>query len=287
MASIITNNQLIAAPPTSPIRYGLFTAAQGPLVLDTRGIGSGLSFLTDHCGGAEVYDANCTTHPVKEFVEGSDLLEAEPFWIYSAKHCGAVGRTPEEMEQAIRTQLLAGEQTQVEGVVWDGGAVANSPALTTSGATVVTPLDTGAGAAIAALENAAYQVYGYNGMIHMNTQGYGALAYSNMLEHRGAQLTTPLGTVLSIGAGYGITGPADVAPDAGFVWAFMTSTTTVWRSEVNVPDIRQTFNRTTNQYTALAERVYAVTWDCPETFAVQVPVAAPAVGTEPAVPVIP
>jgi hypothetical protein len=284
MASIISNNQLIAAPPTSPIRYGLFTAAQGPLLLDVRGIGAGLSFLTDHCGGAEVYDANCSTHPVKEFIEGSDLLEAEPFWIYANKHCGPVGRSPEEMAQAIRTQLMAGEQTQVESVVWDGGAVANSPALTTSGATVVTPLAPGAGAAIAALENAAYGMQGYNGVIHINTQGYAALAYADLVEHRGAQLTTPLGTVLSIGAGYGITGPDGVAPDDGFVWAFMTSTTTVWRSEINVPDVRQTFDRINNQYNALAERVYAVTWDCPETFAVQVPVAAPAVATTPAVP---
>jgi hypothetical protein len=284
MAAIITNNELIPAPPVAQLRYGLFTAAQGPLTLGTRGIGAGIQFITDHCGGAEVYDANCDTHPTKEFVEGSDILEAEPFWIYANKHCGPVGRTPEEMERAVREQLISGEQTQVEGVVWDGGAIANTPALTTSGATVVAPLAPGAGAAIAALENAAYQVMGYNGVIHVNTQAYAALAYSNLVEHDGPRLVTPLGTVLSIGAGYDITGPDGVAPEAGFVWAFMTSQTTIWRSEITVPDIRETFDRELNQYNAVAERVYAVTWDCPETFAVQVPVAAPAVATAPAVP---
>lgn len=277
MASIISNNQLIPAPPLGTLRYGLFAAASGPLSLGVRGIGAGISFLSDHCGGAEVYDANCETHPVKPFIEGSDLLEAEPFWVIAKKHCGSVGRTPEEIETAVRTQLLAGEQTQVESILWDGGAVGNEPALTTSGATIVTPLAEGAGAAIAALENAAYQVYGYTGMIHVNQQAYAALSYANLVERSGSRRVTPLDTVLSFGAGYGVTGPDGVDPDPGFVWAFMTTQTTVWRSEINVPDIRQTFDRAFNQYNALAERVYALTWDCPETFAVQVPIAAPAV----------
>lgn len=283
--AIIANQQQIAAPPTSPIRYGIFAALQGPFTLDTRGIGSGLQYVTDHCGGAELYDANCTTNPAKEFVEGSDIIAADPFWVVSAKNCGAVGRTPGEMETGIREQLLAGEQSAVESAVWDGGGIGATPNLTGSGATIVTPTAPGAGAAIAALEAAGYgSMFGYNGVIHINTAAYAALAYSNVMERSGARWQTPLGTTLSIGAGYDITGPGDVAPEPGFVWAFMTSTTSLWRSEVMVPDIRRTFNRVTNQYTAVAERVYAVAWDCPMTFAVQVPVAAPATALAPEVP---
>lgn len=284
MAAILTNNQLIDAPPISPIRYGLFTAAQGPFNLDVRGIGAGISFLTDHCGGSELYDANCLTNPTKVFVEGSDTMAAEPFWVYAKKHCGAAGRTAQEIEQAVRQQLISGEQNDVENAVWTGGGIGVAPSLIAAGATIVTPSAPGAGAAIAALEEAAYDTFGYNGVIHINTRGYAALAYSQMLVRDGAQLKTPIGTVYSIGSGYGINGPADVAPAAGFVWAFMTSTTSVWRSEIMVPPVLDTFDRTLNQYNAVAERVYAVTWDCPEVFAVQVPVAAPAVATAPAVP---
>jgi hypothetical protein len=43
-------------------------------------------------------------------------------------------------------------------------------------------------------------------------------------------------------------------------------------------------NRTTNQLTGIAERVYAATWTCDVVHAVQVPIAAPAVATAPAVP---
>lgn len=275
-------NQLVDAPTVGPLRYGLFSVANFQ-TLDTRGIAAGISFLTDHCGGALPYDANCATHPTKEFVEGADLLEAEPFWVYAKKHCGTVGRTAQEMDNAARQQLISGEQTVVEDIVWDGAGLANvGPALTTSGATVVVPTAGGAGAAIAALEEAAYNVYGYAGVIHLDQRAYAALAYSNLLVRDGAMWRTPLGTKLSFGAGYDVTGPDGVAPAAGFTWAFMTSDVTVWRSEIMVPDVMATMDRTLNQWTATAERVYAVTWDCPETFAVQVPTAAPATVTAPA-----
>ncbi len=44
-----------------------------------------------------------------------------------------------------------------------------------------------------------------------------------------------------------------------------------------VPDVTMTMDRVANQYMGLAERVYAHTWLCDSVFAVQVPVAAPAV----------
>ena len=278
-------NQLVDAPPVGQLRYGLFSVASSN-TLDVRGIGAGISFLTDHCGGAQVYDANCVTHPTKVFVEGSDLIEAEPFWVYAKKHCGTVGRTASEMDGAVRQQLLSGEQTVVEDVLWDGGGLTNvGPSLTGSGATVVTPTADGAGAAIAALEAAAYGAPmgpGYRGVIHVNVSAYAALAYSGILHQEAGVWRTNMGTAVVFGAGYDITGPADVAPAAGFAWAFFTSAVHMYRSEIMVPDVTQTMDRTLNQWTATAERVYAVTWECPETWAVQVPVAAPAVATAPA-----
>jgi hypothetical protein len=287
MATIIDNNQLIAAPPVGLLRYGLFSAAGAILPMDTRIIASGLSFFADHCGDGATYDQTCTVNPVKPFNEGSDLMEADPFWVLARKRCGAVGRTGEEMLAAVRQLLGTREQQLVEEVVWDGGALTTAtPTLTGSGATIVVPGAAGAGAAIAALEEAFYDTYGYVGTIHVNTQAYAAAAYSELVERsNGGVLTTPLGSVWSFGSGYGITGPADVAPAAGFVWAFMTGKTTIWRTEIlPQPDPRQTLDRSLNQWDVVAERVYAVTWDCPEVVAVQVPIAAPAVATAPAVP---
>lgn len=280
---------LVEAPPVAALRYGVFAAARVTEVNDqeqqARLWGSGYSYLTDHCGGAVAYDDTCAAQPVKEFVEGSDLIEGDPFRVMATKQCGAVGRTAAEIEQAVRQQLASGEQSVVEAVMWDGSTLAaHTPTLTGSGATIVTPAAPGAGAAIAALEEAGYDMFGYQGVIHVNMAAYAALTYPNLVVRDGAVLRTPLGTRLSFGSGYGVTGPDDAAPDAGFVWAFMTAMVDIRRTPVFVPPLDQVFDRTNNQWMAEAIRAYAFTWDCPEVFAVQVPVAAPAVATAPAVP---
>jgi hypothetical protein len=288
MATILTNPELFEAPPVAPLRYGLFTAARAAQ-MSNRVIGSGLQFLSDHCGGAELYDQTCLVNPVKEYVEGSDLIEAYPYWIVARKRCGSVGRTPPEMLGAVRQQLISAEQTLVESVVWDGAGYAGvTPTLTGAGATIVTPGAPGAGAAIAALENAFYAMSGYQGVIHVNMRAEGAVRDSGLMDpgdRVAGVYKTPIGSSWSIGAGYGVTGPGDVAPAAGFVWAFITSPVTVWRSGIlPQPDPRQTLDRALNQWDVVAEEVFAHAWDCPDVFAVQIPIAAPQSTTAPAVP---
>jgi hypothetical protein len=288
MGKIITNPQLIDAPPTTPLHYGLFTAVSSVQTMDRRLIASGGQFFADHCGDGQLYNQTCLESPEKTFVEGSDIMDFDPFWTVARKRCGAVGRTAGEMLAAVRTQLLTSQQTLVEGGFWGGTVVPVDPNLIgNAGTTVVTPAAPGFGAAIAALEEAFYSVYGYTGTIHVNMAAYGAAAYSQLIVRQGGAgvLRTPMGSAWSFGAGYGITGPAGVAPAAGFVWAFMTGAVHMWRSGVlPQPDPRQTLDRSLNQWDVIAEEIFGLTWDCPEVFAVQVPVAAPAVATAPAVP---
>jgi hypothetical protein len=287
MGKIITNRQLIATPRAGQLRYGVFRAAT-VLDMDTRMIGAGIQYLTDHCDMPFEYDQTCELSPEKDFTEGSELIESDPYWLVARKRCGTVGRSGEEMQAAVRQVLFTGAQQRVEAVMWDGGALTTAtPTLTGAGATIVTPSAPGAGAAIAALEEAFYDVSGYVGTIHMNTRAYAAVAYAGLIEGAGGAgaLRTPIGSVWSIGSGYGITGPADAAPAAGFVWAFMTAPVTVWRSGVLAqPDPRQTLDRELNQWDVVAEEVFAHAWDCPQVMAVQVPIAAPATTTAPAVP---
>lgn len=288
MGKIITNRHLIDAPRVGRMRYGLFTAAAAMLPLETRGIGAGYQWTSDHCGADVVtYDQTCAASPVKPFEEGTDTFGTDPFWVLARKRCGTVGRTAEEAQNAARVQLLTDEQRVVEEVLWSGGGLSvGPPALTLAGATVVTPGGPGAGAAIAALEGAFYAAHGYNGTIHVNTAAYAAVDYAGIVDRASGQLVTTLDSVWSFGAGYDITGPAGVAPAAGFVWAFMTPQITIWRSDVMQVDARQTLDRELNQWDTIAERVYLIGYDCQDdVFAVQVPVAAPAVATAPAVPV--
>lgn len=288
MGRILTNRQLVATPPTTPPHYGLFTAVASVNVMDARLIAAGGQFFADHCGDGQLYNQTCLVNPEKTFVEGSDLMPFDPFWTVARKRCGSVGRTAEEMRAAVREQLLTSQQTLVEEGFWGGTVVPVDPNLTgNAGTTVVVPSVPGFGTAIAALEEAFYGVYGYTGTIHVNMRAYGAAAYSQLIVRQGnaGVLRTPMNSAWSFGAGYGITGPAGVAPAAGFVWAFMTGAVHMWRSGIlPQPDPRQTFDRALNQWDVVAEEVFGLTWDCPEVFAVQVPIAAPAVATAPAVP---
>jgi len=282
MAAIIENAQLVETPAPGRLRYGLFTAARVTDDLDVRGVASGFQFAAQDCGTARFFDANCETAPFKTFDEGTSYMNGEPYWIYATLQCGTVGRSPSEIESQVRRKLAAYEQRQVEAALWGGTTPPVDPALvTTAGVVTVTPAADGAGAAIAALEESFYSSYGYVGTIHMHMSAYAALAYAELIsdDSRGAgALTTPMGSVWSLGAGYGITGPAGAAPDAGNVWAFMTPPVWIKRTaQPIVPDVTATMDRTTNQYMAVAERVYAHTWECPIVHAVQVPVAAPAV----------
>lgn len=288
MAVIITNEHELQKPSPPARRYGLFDVATSMGDTGERVIASGLQFVAEDCGLQVVpYDPTCAApHAEKVFTPGTPIVDAKPYWLLASYQCGTVGTTAADVRRRVLARYNAGVQHAVENVVWTGGGLAGQePALTTAGATVVVPTAPGAGAAISALEEAFYDAHGYVGTIHVNQRATGALKYSGMLDRREAGIwRTPLGSNVSLGAGYGITGPAAVAPAAGFVWAFMTPQVYLWSSAVNQPDPVQTLDRSLNQWMALAETVYAHAWLCDTVFAVQVPIAAPATAATPAVP---
>lgn len=272
MAVITTVNQLTETPPPQRLRYGLFTAATVMNDLGPREIATGFQFAAMDCGVARLYDSECPPgeNEPKTFDEGLPYMEADPFWVYSTRQCGTVGTTPSLFMESVRRRLAGGEQTQVEAQLW-------TQLNANAGTVTVVAGALGAGSAIAALEESFYSEYGYVGTIHVNTLAYAPAAYAQLVEHgTGGVLQTPLGSVWSFGAGYGITGPAGVAPTAGHVWAFMTPYVMIRRSELIAQDDPRSFlDRPANQYMGLAERVYAATWTCPVVHAVQIPIAAP------------
>lgn len=286
MAVIIANEHEISKPTPPARRYGLFDVATSMDETGERVIASGLQFVAEDCGIQVVpYDATCAApHAEKVFTPGTPIVDAKPYWLLASYQCGTVGTTVADVRRRALARYNAGVQHAVENVVWTGGGLAGQePALTTAGATVVVPTAAGAGAAISALEEAFYDAHGYVGTIHVNQRASGALKDSGMLDRREAGIwRTPLGSNVSMGAGYGITGPAAAAPAAGFVWAFMTPQVYLWSSAVNQPDPVQTLDRSLNQWMTLAETVYAHAWLCDTVFAVQVPIAAPATATAPA-----
>lgn len=272
----------VDAPAAGPPRYGLFNASRGPIDMEPIAALGGLQFEPDTCGVAHPYTATCPPgSQASKTLDANTLVTAQPFWVYASIVCSPVGRPVDEQAQRARARLLAGEQTQVEAAFWDGAGVGAAPNLGGMGAAVVPATVTDFGARVAALEAAFYAAYGYQGTIHVNTAAYGAAAFGQMINRVDSpdippHLTTPLGSIWSFGAGYGVNGPAGAAPAAGSVFAYITGPVTVWRDpNISMQDPMQTFDRTTNQLAVVAERPYVVAPDCPTVFAIQLPLEAP------------
>lgn len=287
--AILSNQQEIATPEPGRRRYGIFDAAVRPGPASDRVIASGLTFAAEDCGVSVVpYDPTCAApHDEKPFVPGTAFVESNPYWLLTTYQCGTVGTTADDVRRRVRKRYDAGVQWAVEQQIWTGGGITGVPNLSaTAPANIVVPAAPGAGAAISALEQAFHDQHGYTGIIHVNTTAQAAVQYAGLVGSQGGAgtLRTPLGNAWSFGSGYGVSGPAGEAPDPGFVWAFITPQVYLWETAVNHPDPVQTLDRLNNQWMAVAESVWAHAWVCDTVFAVQVPVAAPAVATAPAVP---
>lgn len=249
----ITPPVTVEAPTARGPRYGLFTAASGPLPLpDTeraRGKAGGVRYEPTSCGRARRYPVDCDDTPgSKTFDPNDDYIDALPFVVYSSIECGSVGKTAEAITAKLLHRLANGEQGEVEAELAD---------LLNADSVPVSPGDpTDIVYVISELEQYLYGTarYGNVGVIHAPILvAAHAAAAGHLIRDPAVKglLTTPLGTAWSFG-NYG---------DAGTMW--ITGSVTVWRADdIYIPPPEQTFDRTHNQWMAIAEREYAVAWDC-------------------------
>lgn len=239
---------VIDAPEPRGRRYGLLTAATGPLLLpEPAGLGGGVRYEPVSCGGAHIYPIECdTTPPEKTFDPGQGMVTAAPFLAYSTLLCGAAGYTSDELETKVRRRLESGEQSAAEQGLATAIAAAPPTALTA-------PDPNNIASVIGELEQWLYGTSGYGnvGFLHAPFRMSAWALGASVVLKDGPIWRTQLGTVWI---------PGDY-PDNGTV--YITGHVTVWRAaEVAVAPPDQTFDRITNQRYMLAEREYAVAWDC-------------------------
>lgn len=242
---------VLAAPIARGKRYGLLTAANGPIDLPDRGQASGIVYEPVTCGVTRSYPMQCpagTDPPDKVFDPADDIVEADAFLVYATYQCGPVGNSPAAIEEKVRRRLENAEQV---------GAEAGFAAVLAAAAD---PISAGEPESIRSvvgeLEQWLYGAdgagYGYGGFLHAPIRVAAYAANAGMLNKNGVFLQTALGTTWVFGGGY---------PDDGAI--YITGQVTVWRSpDVIIPPAGQTFDRRLNQYNALAERTYAVAYDC-------------------------
>lgn len=246
----LTPAPVVDAPEPRGLRYGLFLAASGPIDLPERGgRGGGVLYEPVGCGRAYRYPVECDdTPPEKTFDLGDEDIYAPPFLVYSSLTCGSVGTNAAAIEATLRRRLANGEQGQVEAELATLLAADSQPIAASDPGDIVY--------VVAELEQWLYgtALYGNTGVIHAPFLAAAqAQAAGLVVESRAVPglLTTRLGTAWSFGN----------YPDNGVI--YITGNVAVYRSpDVLIPPPEQTFDRIHNQWYAVAEREYAVAWDC-------------------------
>lgn len=249
---------VVPAPEPLRTRYGLFTAASGPLDLPAHGEGGGVRYVPDTCGSAYAYGVTCyggdTPAPSKPHDPDNGEVETGVFAVLSTLNCGAPGYSLEEYRQKVLRRLEGTEQAAVETALWSGLDLEGNSLgiLTLDGqAENVDPgYDPGLITdVVGALERYAYteQQYGYTAYIHAPVEVAAFAAEAGMVLPDGNRKVTPMGSVWVFGA-YG----------SGSV--IITGQTTVWRA----PEIQvyNALDQATNEVLLVAERAYAVGFDC-------------------------
>jgi hypothetical protein len=271
--AIVNAPQFINTPPPPPRPYGLFDVSMGPMPFPVPASeAGGVLYVPDTCeDDVFLYAMNCP--PVsgsKTFSVNESAVSGAPFAVVTSYTCGSIGYSFEEVEQKVRTRMALREQRAVERRVWQGsplGGIGGITGLFRDATTL-----TAAGCVTEAVEVLEQQLADagvVGGIIHARPGMAAHFAQSHLTERVGRQYTTYLGTPVVFGQGYDGTGPAGQATSTDDEYIYASGRVLIWQSEVFVPPLRETFDRSLNQQMALAERIYAVAIEC-GVWAVQV-----------------
>jgi len=264
-------------PPTAPPRpSGLFDVALGPLQMPREEAqGGGVQYVPDTCtDDVFLYAINCpAVSGSKTFSGVETAVSGAPFAVITSYTCGSLGFTIEEIIDRVTTRMLLREQRAVERRVWQGFDNSNAQGTMTGLFRGATSLGT-AGCptdAVAMLEQALADNGVVGGAIHARPYMSSHLAQAHLtLPGRAArQFTTYRGTPVAFGDGYDGTGPTGQAVTSTSEWMYAAGRVILWSSPINIPNPRETMDRTLNQMYVIGEKVWIATVEC-GVWAVQV-----------------
>ncbi len=279
----LTGPVFVPQPAVGNIRYGLFSAANGPFPMPDHGDVGGVQYLEEHCGQAHLLaaascgDVTIAASSTLDACDGTAI--GLPFQVVAGLKAGAFPYDAAEVERRARIRLNDNAQYVAEQAFWGGNAdvqsvLRRSELNSGSGILDVTPtpgtavtIEYGVGL----LEDALAQ-YSYPGIIHARPL-VAPFAVERQLspmpvrDSKGAagMQFTPMGNVWSFGRGYTGHKPSDdtVTPAAGTAYLVATGATTIWRDDkvwVNPPE--KSFDRSGNAWQTTAQQTYAITVDC-------------------------
>lgn len=266
----------VSGPPCRVPRYGLASVADETNHTDDEWT-RGLEWDEIACG----YDPGVLSGQCPPLLEaqtktaerGFSTLVASAFTVYAGWECSAgtlrSGKAWDYAEQLLqRNWWKALESTFWTGLDQDGTESESSLAF--NAATVdLTPSEGALSitAGIAALEDYAADCSGCEPIIHAH-RGFGTyLAERGLIDPDGEMLRLKgSGSPYVSGVGYGVTGPAGVAPGAGEAWIYVSGSVAVHSGpQFFTPergDLAGAVNRSVNDMTVFAERSAAIQVGC-------------------------
>lgn len=259
---------LLQAPPAPPRPYGLFDVALGPMPFPSpASVGGGVQYVPDTCeDDVFLYAMNCPpVSGTKTFSGVETAVSGGPFTVLTSYSCNVIGYSFEEARQRVLTRMQLNEQRGVERRLWQGQTAAGLgaiPGLFRSATTLsaaACPTD-----AIAILEQTLADNGVVGGIIHARPYMSAHLSQAHIIVHgRGNQITTDRGIPIVYGEGYDGTGPANQPVSGSAEYMYASGRVLIWQDpEIFVPPPGEVLNRSTNELTLVAERVYAVAVEC-------------------------
>jgi hypothetical protein len=192
-------------------------------------------------------------------------ISGAPFTVLTSYSCNAISFSFEEARQRVLTRMQIREQRGVERRLWQGQTAAGLgqiPGLFRS-ATTLSPVSCPTDA-VALLEQTLADNGVVGGIIHARPYMSAYFSNSHLIYHgRGNLITTDRGTPIVYGDGYDGTGPANQPVSGSAEYIYATGRVLIWQDpEIFVPPPGEVLNRSTNELTLVAERVYAVAVEC-------------------------
>lgn len=254
---------LVAGPTITPVPYGLLSVAQ--LVDDTDPHWrSGVEYDVAPCDAAAVTEGNCGAVGDEKTATttGRTTGCADAFTVYARVDCSTVGSYDGSVA-AVSQALQNGEGRAAERRFWTADLASDAATGCGDAADVISSSATDLVEAIGLLEGQLGICYGGLGVIHVPRWALAKLAAESQLTSAGGRLKTIGGTLIAAGAGYSNTSPSGDTPAAGTSWLYATGGITARRSPVQVTSsAQQSVNRSNNSQVLIAERTYAIGWDC-------------------------
>lgn len=269
MSPVIESRNRVEAKPGIMLPNGLLSAATLVPITDTHDE-MGVDWQPLSCGEPGITgwcipegDAQLDRYPEldgatvdKTFITPA-YRSSPPVTVYAGVECSVVGFPYSEALDRARSILNVGEQAALERWTWG---------LLQDEATDVTEAvgDESVVGRLSDLEAALATIYPGIGVVHVPIVLASFMASNGLLWRDGAKLKTFSGHLVSIGAGYPITSPANANPPDGTAWMYISGPVTVRQGSVDpVPeDQAYSVRITDNQRMAIAERTSVVQVEC-------------------------